>query len=518
MAFTNHLHFEMSWKALFDVVFVVLGLLFVKQLISSHRRRARPLGPKGWPIIGNLLDMPNEKQHLTFCHWADQWGGIIYLKILGQPMIIINSLQAANDMLEKKSNLYSDRPLLEMAGEIVGFKDTLALSPYGERWRESRRMMHRIMGSRTNLEKFHPVEELETRRFLKCVLDQPDSAHLHNHLCSTAGALILGITHGYCTKEKDDPFIDLADETLINFSDLTVPGAFLVDIFPILRYVPDWFPGTAWKQDAAKFRETLHRAVDLPHEYVKQQLAAGIATTSFTSMYLEDEKMSNEKEKLLKWLTASIVGGGADTTVSATYSFFLLMTLHPEIQKKGQAEIDAVVGKDRLPSLNDRFSLPYIEAIMKEVMRWEPIGPTGLAHRLMEDDIQDRYLIPSGSIVVTNIWKFLHDEKVYKNPFKFHPERFMATKTHTPEPDPRMAFGWGRRICPGMQMAEASMFIWFALSVFNISKAVENGIVITPKVDYTDTTIRHPKPFKCSITPRLEQAIALIRSVELSQD
>jgi hypothetical protein len=123
--------------------------------------------------------------------------------------------------------------------------------------------------------------------------------------------------------------------------------------------------------------------------------AAGIAPKSFTSNLLEGRTLSAEEDHIVKWSAASLYSGGADTvsplftylkyfeinfpqTVSAIYSLFLAMTLSPDAQKKAQAEIDAVVGSDRLPSFADRDSLPYVEALTKEILRWNAVVPTGM--------------------------------------------------------------------------------------------------------------------------------------------
>jgi cytochrome P450 len=120
--------------------------------------------------------------------------------------------------------------------------------------------------------------------------------------------------------------------------------------------------------------------------------------------------------------------------------------------------------------------------------------------------------------VIPNIWKFTHDSRTYPEPFEFNPERFIATKDHTPERDPReLCFGFGRRTCPGIHLADASVFISCAMSlaVFDITKVVENGITIEPVHENTTGSISHPKPFKCSIKPRSEKAISLIEAEEV---
>jgi len=142
--------------------------------------------------------------------------------------------------------------------------------------------------------------------------------------------------------------------------------------------------------------------LEWPHNYVKQQLAAGTASKSFTSTLLDRKQLSAEDEFDIKWSALSLYGGGADTTVSAIYSFFLAITLHPEVAKKAQEEIDAVVGNDRLPTFDDREHLPYIDAVSKEVFRWNSVIPTAVPHRVIQDDIHEGFFIPKGSVVIPN--------------------------------------------------------------------------------------------------------------------
>ena len=91
-------------------------------------------------------------------------------------------------------------------------------------------------------------------------------------------------------------------------------------------------------------------------------------------------------------------------TASTIQSFFLAMTLHPAIQRRAQAELDAVVGPDRLPTMADRPRLPYVNALALEVLRSHVVAPTGVPHRVMEDDVYEGYFIPKGSLVLANLW------------------------------------------------------------------------------------------------------------------
>lgn len=106
-------------------------------------------------------------------------GDIASVSVFGQQMIILNSAEAASAMLDKKSSLYSDRPILQMGGELVGWKNTLVLVPYGERFRNYRRLFHQVIGTQSAMSNFYPIEEKEARNFLKQVLADPDALAKH---------------------------------------------------------------------------------------------------------------------------------------------------------------------------------------------------------------------------------------------------------------------------------------------------------------------------------------------------
>lgn len=146
--------------------------------------------------------------------------------------------------------------------------------------------------------------------------------------------------------------------------------------------------------------------VDRPYQFVKQAIESGNAPPSYVSTLISSISVpvTAEDEDCIKWGAAAVYGGGADTTVSALYTFFLAMVLHPLVQHKAQKEIDTVVGSDRLPAVEDRVQLPYIEAVFKECLRWRVVAPMGLPHASVEEYIFRGYRIPKGSIIMPNIW------------------------------------------------------------------------------------------------------------------
>ncbi|KAI0771956.1 cytochrome P450 [Trametes elegans] len=500
---------------LLDAAAILVAVILLNRFFNTKKRQGPlPPGPKGLPVIGNLLDMPASHEWRTFAQWGQRWGDIISVTFLGQPYVILNSAKHAVELLEKKSSIYSSRPVIPVGGELVGWNRTLALLPYGNRFREYRRLIFQLIGSKKNMERFMPLVEAKTRDFVFELYSEPTG--LLKHIRKSAGAIILMMSHGYEVQAENDPFVATVDEAMEQFAVCTAPGAFLANIFPALAHIPSWFPGAGFKKTAAAWRRTLDEMCDKPHEFVKQQMAAGLSPPNFTATNLEGE-LTPEREELVKNAASSLYSGGADTTVSAINTFFLAMTLHPDVQKKAQAEIEAVVGTDRLPTAEDRENLPYVNAVFLEVLRWNNVAPLAIPHRVIEDDFYNGYFIPKDTIVIANVWQMLHDPETYAEPMAFNPERFVAAPGKEPETDPRgMVFGFGRRICPGLQLADASVFLSIAMSlaVFSVSKVVENGEVLEPSTDYTSGTVSHPPPYKCEIKPRSAKAEALLRTLQ----
>ncbi|GBE86410.1 Multifunctional cytochrome P450 monooxygenase af510 [Sparassis crispa] len=416
-------------------------------------------------------------------------------------------------MLEKKGSIYSDRPTLFVVGELIGWVRSVVFSPYGPRLRDMRRLFAQLLGSRKSASRYMSLIETETRRCMVRFL------HLSEHgdvdivkpVRKTSGAIILAISFGYQVKESEDPFVNTAEAVMEEFSVASAPGAFLVDILPILQYLPEWMPGGGWKKKVAACAKNFDAMYEKPIDYVKKQLAAGVDAQCFAAIHI-GAGVDSAREELVKMAAHGMYAGGADTTVSTNTSFILMMMLHPDIQKKAQAEVDVVVGPDRFPELADRNELPYVSALCSEILRLHPVVPSGIIHRLTEDDVHAGYFIPKGTYVIANIWQHLHDSRVYSDPFTFKPERFLGK---TPERDPRdFVFGYGRRICPGNHLADLSIFTFCAtiLALFDISPGTAPAVDLH-KVQYTTGTISHPPPFECSLKPRSSQAEALIRSL-----
>ncbi|KAF8576736.1 cytochrome P450 [Ramaria rubella] len=470
-----------------------------------------PPGPPGKFIMGNAGDLPSEQEWLTFSKWAKIYGDLVYVNIFGQGMVFVNSPTIAYDLFEKASSNYSDRGDSPMLNDLMGFTWHITFMRYGDYWRRHRKLFHRRFHPSATVD-YHPIQIRQTREMLQRIYGTP--SNYVAHLRHTAGAIIMEIIYGIRVQPKNDHYITTAETAMYGMTVAGNTGTFLVDTIPSLKHVPAWMPGADFRRRANVWRRATTDMSVAPFQAVKKAMAAGTAGPSFTASFLEElSNMTNkpsDEEDVIRGTGSSAYAAGSDTTVSALHTFFLAMVCCPEVQRKAQEELDLVIGPHRLPEFGDRESLPYIELICKEVYRWQPVVPMGVAHAATQDDVYGDYFIPKGTIVVGNIWHILHDEKNYgPDTDKFIPERFLAPGVK----DANAAFGFGRRICPGRYMADNSVFIAVAsvLKAFNITPARDvDGNEIPVKAAFTSGFMSHPETFRCDIKPRSKIAERLI--------
>ncbi|KDQ14634.1 hypothetical protein BOTBODRAFT_32384 [Botryobasidium botryosum FD-172 SS1] len=496
---------------------LILSLLLVyrhrtKKAAENPRGLPFPPGPKPLPLLGNTLQIPITGSWHLYTKWQKTYGDIVRFKLFGQSVVILNSYEAANDLLHQRAN-FQDRIRYEMTGELMGWINTVPFVKYGSRWRRHRKIMHSALHSGA-VGKFNPAQHRFALEYLNDLLDAPED--FIKSLRLMAAKVIMHSVYKVEVKNAENEYVTLAETAIKQINDTIPSGAFLVNFFPFLCKIPSWFPGAGFQHIAAEGKKTVEEMSNKPLEYVKRRMAEGIAepSESFASMALENYRYDGAEDDI-KCVSATLYTAGADTTVSALKTFILAMALFPEVQKKAQAEIDRVVGNGRLPTFEDREGLPYIGCVIKEVLRWRVVLPLGVGHSTHSSDYYAGYYFPRDTLVHPNVWAMTRDEKMYPDPEKFWPERFEGRDKDKDIVDPHMyAFGFGRRICPGMHFARATMYITIVslLTAFDITKAVdEQGREITPDGSDDGCIINHVNPFKCKIKPRSPRAVELIK-------
>ncbi|KAJ8113581.1 hypothetical protein ONZ43_g5123 [Nemania bipapillata] len=213
-------------------------------------------------------------------------------------------------------------------------------------------------------------------------------------------SLVTQVIFGFRTPTADNEYMKQVFKNVNVVAGLAHSAA-IVDNFPALKHLPDiLLPARTLAREHFKqekeFLENVWRRA-------KQLVETGTSNPSLADEIYKAQKSEGWDDGVAAYACLTIQEAGADTSMVSILGFIQAMVLYPEVQKKGQEEVDRVFG-DRLPSLDDAMSLPYIQACVKETLRWLPATPLALPHCLTQDDEYLGYTIPKGATVIANVW------------------------------------------------------------------------------------------------------------------
>lgn len=465
-----------------------------------------PPGPPLLPILGSALAVDVTAPWLTYKAWGSQYGDVVYTQLFGQDNIVINSERVARDLLEHRSQNYSDRPEIA-TNKLFGIDYTTAFMRYGSRWRLHRKILHQSF-RQDAVPNFRPSQVTKTHDLLMNLLEDPSDYTEHFEVHS--GSIIMSAVYSYDAARRHDHMIERATLALdIILKEMRPEVAAVFSAFPSLLRLPSWLPGMRLKRVSPLAKELALENLEKPFAFTERSLATGFISPCMVADHLLelDDSSSNSawQKKAIKESAATAFGAGTETTAAVLLNFILVMILHPDVQQKAHKLVDSVVGQKRLPTFHDRPSMPYIDAILRECMRWRPVFPLAIMHAAVESDVYEGFYIPKGAIVTPNVWAMCHNEDKYANASEFNPDRFLNPDGTLTDDTVSCVWGFGRRICPGRHLAEAS--IWSAivcmLAVFNFSRAKdETGREIEIEPRWQGGITVRPMTFPCSITPR----------------
>ncbi|KAL4745743.1 hypothetical protein BDW72DRAFT_211058 [Aspergillus terricola var. indicus] len=504
-------------------ILAIAGLVAVIFRLSLIGRRPKnyPPGPPTLPLLGNIHQMPSRDAHLQFAKWAKEYGPIYSLMLGTQCLIVLSSDEAVKELLDRRSGIYSHRQEMYTGQQLCSGGLRMLMMGYGPTWRIMRKMVHGLLNVSTS-RNYLPYQMLENKQMLYQFLTEPDD--FLKHIRRYSNALTTTMVFGWRTPTYEDPKMKQLFDGFSEFAEINQAGAAaFLDFFPMLQKLPDFLVPTKRKaKELHKHEMGLYKGHWMK---AKEDIEAKNIKPCFCQGMYEVQKKEGFSDDQAAYISGTLLEAGSDTTSSTLYAFVQAMLLYPEIQRKAQAEIDRVIGPERLPVMDDLADLQYIRSCMKETLRWMPTTILGaVPHAVTQDDSYKGYFIPKGAGVMNNVWGIHHDEKRHSNPRQFNPDRYkddtqsLGDAAANPDASKRDAFtfGAGRRICPGIHVAERSLFLGMSriLWAFDISpKKDASGKEIIPDQELlTQGFVCMPEEFPATITPRDEKRAEMVRN------
>ncbi|EHB14600.1 Cytochrome P450 1B1 [Heterocephalus glaber] len=450
----------------------VLAAVHVGQWLLRQRQQPRssPPGPFPWPLIGNASAV-GPASHLSFARLARRYGDVFQIRLGSCPVVVLNGESAIHQALVQQGATFAGRPPFASFREVSGGR-SMAFGPYSEAWKAQRRAAFSI-----------------TRAF---TTRQPRSRRL-----------LFGRTVG---------------------------AGSLVDVMPWLRLFPNPVRTTFREFQQLnrnfsnfvfeKFRR--HRESLRPGADPRDMMDAFILSAEGTAAGGSGEAGARLDMESVAATVTDIFGASQDTLSTALLWLLILFTRYPDVQARVQAELDRVVGRDRLPRMSDQPNLPYVMAFLYETMRFTSFLPVTIPHATTASALVLGYYIPKNTVIFVNQWSVNHDPVKWPNPEDFDPARFLDEDGFINKDlaNSVMIFSVGRRRCIGEELSKMLMFLFISILAHQCDFKVNQNEPSKMSFSY-GLTIK-PKSFKIHVSLResmelLDSAVQKLQDEEACQ-
>ncbi|CAH1434974.1 unnamed protein product [Lactuca virosa] len=489
-------------------LFVSFLLILTSYLFKSFfRRKFSNLPPTVFPslpIIGHLY-LLKPPLYRTFAKISAKYGPIVYLQLGFRRVVVISSPPLVEECFTKNDVILANRPKM-LFGKIIGFNYTsLVWAPYGDNWRNLRRIAAIEILSIHRLNEFHDIRAEEGRLLIRKLMSSsyPVTMKLvfYELTLNVMMRMIAGKRYfggdNLELEEEANRFREMLNETFL------LAGASNVgDYLPILS----WLGVKELEKRLIALQEKRDVFFQGLIEEVRRSKGNEMGNKRKTMMEvllsLQESDPEYYTDSLIRNFVLALLAAGSDTSAGTMEWTMSLLLNHPEVLKKAQNEIDQVVGKDRLVDESDISNLPYLRCIINETLRLKPAGPLLVPHEASEDCVIGGYNIPGGTMVLVNQWAIHHDPKVWADPETFNPERLEGLEG-TRDGFKLLPFGYGRRSCPGEGLAVRllGMTLGSIIQCFNWERISKEMVDMS---EGSGITLPKAVPLVAKCKPRLE--------------
>ncbi|KAL6030892.1 hypothetical protein STEG23_032337 [Scotinomys teguina] len=481
------------WAALHlqTLLLAAVIFLFLADYFRSQRPKNFPPGPRRLPFVGNILQMDAEQPHVTVQQLTKKYGNVLSLDFGIMSSVIISSLPLVKEAFTHLDENFISRPKFPIQKHI--FSENGLIFSSGQTWKEQRRfalMTLRNFGlGKKSLEQRIQEEARHLAEAIKEEGGQPFDPHFK--INNAVSNIICSITFGERFEYHDSQFqelLKLLDKAVYSGSSVMVH---VYNIFPwIMKHLPGQHQTViaTWGKLKSYVSDIVdnHRKDWNPDE-----------TRDFIDAFLKemtkypDKTTTSFNEESLICSTLDLFLAGTETTSTTLRWALLYMALYPEVQEKVQAEIDRVIGQKQ-PSLADRDSMPYTNAVVHEVQRLGNIIPLNVPREVTVDTTLGGFHLPKGTVVHTNLTSLHMDPKEWATPDIFNPEHFLENGQFKKR-ESFLPFSMGKRACPGEQLARSELFIFFTALVqkFTFKPPVNEKLSLKFRMGITLSPVSH---------------------------
>lgn len=501
-----------------EVAVVIFLLALGWRLFLTSSPRNLPPGPRPYPLIGNLTRLVGKPIHLAVTDLAKEYGKIYTLYLPGgQRCTLINSIGLAREALLAKKDDFAGRPRTFLGDYLTREAKDIFFGDFSQTMILQRKLAHsalRMYGSGLkHLEEkiCGEVDQLLERfsAYKGKAMDPKDDISLLvlNVICA--------IVYGESYRLEDEEF-----QRIIKYNDHFVRlfrGFNILEMLPWLRFLPieegKILREAKELRDAvldAKYREHKKKFVNKKD---KNEVKINDLTDALLKAFYEAQEEDGKISQLLTedhfiMVMNDVFNAGIQSTTATLLWLLAYMVTYPDTQARVHAEMDDVIGRDRKPRLEDRGSLPYLEATVAEILRIATTTPLSIPHKSTRDSSLGGFDIPKDTMMMTNLWAIHHDPEEWENPDVFNPGRFLDAEGKFSPSGPTgfrsyLPFSAGRRVCLGESLAKTELFLVSArlLHQFTFERALGQ-----PMPDLTGHVgvVFVPGSYKISIKNRIE--------------